>query len=54
MPTELRVTVTGADAGEVQFHAVARIDRASFGVTKKKRMVGRMVNLTIDAACLPA
>lgn len=53
-PAELRVTVTSADAAEVRFHAVARLDRASFGVTKKKGMVGRTVNLTIDAACRPA
>ena len=53
VPAELRVTVTGADPVEVRFHAVARLDRASFGVTKKKGMVGRTVNLTIEAACRP-
>jgi polyisoprenoid-binding protein YceI len=54
VPTEIQVTVTGADTGEVRFHAVARVDRASFGVTKKKGMVGRAVNLTIDATGRPA
>lgn len=54
VPADLRVTVTGTDPAEVRFHAVARLDRTSFGVTKKKGMVGRTVNLTIDAACRPA
>jgi polyisoprenoid-binding protein YceI len=54
VPAELRITFTEADANEVRFRAVARLQRTSFGVTKKKGMVGRMVNLTIDAVCLPA
>ena len=54
MPAELRVTETGADDGLVRFRATARLDRASFGVTKKKGMVGRTADVVIEAAARPA
>jgi polyisoprenoid-binding protein YceI len=53
-PVEVRVTVEGVGDGVARFRAVARLDRASFGITKKKGMVGPTVDLTIDAACVPA
>ena len=54
VPAELRVTETGADDGLVRFRATARLDRASFGVTKKKGMVGRTADVVIEAAARPA
>jgi polyisoprenoid-binding protein YceI len=36
------------------FRATARLDRTSFGVTKKKGMVGRTVDLVIEAVAQPA
>ena len=50
----------GADPGARQedgaawFRATARLDRTSFGVTKKKGMVGRTVDLVIEAVAQPA
>jgi polyisoprenoid-binding protein YceI len=46
----------GADGyeGAVRFLATARLDRTIFGVTKKKGMVGRTVNLVIEAVGRPA
>ena len=37
-----------------RFRATARLDRTSFGVTKKKGMVGRTVDLVIEAVAQPA
>lgn len=54
MPAELRVTETGAEDGLVRFRAAARLDRTSFGVTKKKGMVGRTADVVIEAAVRPA
>jgi polyisoprenoid-binding protein YceI len=54
VPAELRVTQTGAEDGLVRFRAAARLDRTSFGVTKKKGMVGRMADVVIEAAARPA
>jgi polyisoprenoid-binding protein YceI len=53
-PVEIRITLAAAGDGIARFRAVARLDRTSFGITKKKGMVGRTVDLTIDAACVPA
>ncbi len=53
-PTEVRVTAAQAEGGAVRFSATARLDRTSFGVTKKKGMVGRTVDLVIEAAGRPA
>jgi polyisoprenoid-binding protein YceI len=54
VPAELRVTQTGAEDGLVRFRAAARLDRTSFGVTKKKGMVGRTADVVIEAAARPA
>jgi polyisoprenoid-binding protein YceI len=54
VPAELRVTPGLADGGLVLFHATARLDRTSFGVTKKKGMVGRTADVVIEAAARPA
>ena len=40
--------------GAARFRATARLDRTSFGVTKKKGMVGRTVDLVIEAVAQPA
>jgi len=42
------------EAGGARFRATARLDRTSFGVTKKKGMVGRTVDLVIEAVAQPA
>jgi polyisoprenoid-binding protein YceI len=61
VPAQVRVTgvsgVSGARAdGEaaVRFLATARLDRTSFGVTRKKGMVARTVTVVIEAVAEPA
>jgi polyisoprenoid-binding protein YceI len=54
VPAQLRVTPGPADGGLVRFHATARLDRTSFGVTAKKGMVGRTADVIIEAAARPA
>ena len=51
---EVRMTVSVIEAGLVRFRAAARLDRTLFGVTGKPGIVGRTVDLTIDATCLAA
>lgn len=52
---EVRVTLAAAAGdGAVRFGATARLDRTSFGVTRKKGLVGRMVEVTIEAVARPA
>jgi polyisoprenoid-binding protein YceI len=51
---EMRMRISGIDTGAVRFHAVTRLDRTLFGVTGKLGIVGRTVDLTIDATCRPA
>jgi polyisoprenoid-binding protein YceI len=54
-PNQLRPALPGSkEGGEARFRATARLDRTSFGVTKKKGMVGRTVDLVIDAVAEPA
>jgi len=56
-PAELRLSdarLEGGEAGQARFRATARLDRTSFGVTKKKGMVGRTVDLVIEAVAQPA
>jgi polyisoprenoid-binding protein YceI len=53
-PAEVRVGDVRAEGGSVRFLATARLDRTVFGVTKKKGMVGRTVNLVIEAVGQPA
>jgi polyisoprenoid-binding protein YceI len=57
VPAQVRVTGVRADgeaAGSVRFQATARLDRTSFGVTRKKGMVGRMVTVVIEAVGQPS
>ena len=54
VPAELTVTRARLDAGDAWFCAAARLDRTSFGVTRKKGMVGRTVDLVIEAVARPA
>ena len=43
VPAEVRLGDARLEAGGARFRATARLDRTSFGVTKKKGMVGRTV-----------
>jgi polyisoprenoid-binding protein YceI len=52
-PAEVRVSAR-VEGETVRFAATARLDRTSFGVTKKKGMVGRTVNVVIEAVGQPA
>ena len=54
VPAEVRLSDAREEAGGARFRATARLDRASFGVTKKKGMVGRTVDLVIEAVAQPA
>lgn len=49
VPAEIRVTEARMDGDRPRFRATARLDRTSFGVTRKKGTVGRAVEVTIDA-----
>lgn len=53
-PVDVQVTDARMEGGNARFTAVARLDRAHFGITKKKGMVGRTVHVTIDAVATPA
>jgi polyisoprenoid-binding protein YceI len=53
-PAEVRIGDARLEAGDARFRATARLDRTSFGVTKKKGMVGRTVDLVIEAVAQPA
>jgi polyisoprenoid-binding protein YceI len=53
-PAEVRVSEARDEDGTARFVARARLDRTSFGVTKKKGMVGRTVDLVIEAVGRPA
>jgi polyisoprenoid-binding protein YceI len=53
VPAEVRVTEARADDGTARFRATARLDRTSFGVTNQKGMVGRTVDLVIEAVARP-
>jgi polyisoprenoid-binding protein YceI len=57
VPAEVRLSDARLEAGgtgQARFRATARLDRTSFGVTKKKGMVGRTVDLVIEAVAQPA
>ncbi len=54
VPAEVRLSDARQEAGGARFRATARLDRTSFGVTKKKGMVGRTVDLVIEAVGQPA
>ena len=49
---EVRVDPARVEDGVVRFRATARLDRTRLGVTMKKGMVGRGVELTIDAVAM--
>jgi polyisoprenoid-binding protein YceI len=53
-PGEVRVSGARVEGETVRFTATARLDRTSFGVTKKKGIVGRTVNVHIEAVGQPA
>ena len=53
VPAEVRLSDVREEAGGARFRATARLDRTSFGVTKKKGMVGRTVDLVIEAVAQP-
>jgi polyisoprenoid-binding protein YceI len=53
VPAEVRLNQARREAGGARFVATARLDRASFGVTRKKGMVGRTVDLVIEAVAQP-
>ena len=54
VPAEVRLSDAREEAGAARFRATARLDRTSFGVTKKKGMVGRTVDLVIEAVAQSA
>jgi polyisoprenoid-binding protein YceI len=54
VPAEVRLSDVRLEAGGARFRAIARLDRTSFGVTKKKGMVGRTVDLVIEAVAQAA
>jgi polyisoprenoid-binding protein YceI len=54
VPAEVRLSDARQEAGEARFRATARLDRTSFGVTNKKGMVGRTVDVVIEAVAGPA
>jgi len=54
VPAEVRLSDAQLEGGAARFRATARLDRTSFGVTKKKGMVGRTVDLVIEAVAQPA
>jgi polyisoprenoid-binding protein YceI len=54
VPAQFRVHEARMDSGNVRFHVTTELDRASFGVTKKKGMVGATVHVAIDAVGEPA
>jgi polyisoprenoid-binding protein YceI len=54
VPAEVRLGDVRLEAGGVRFQVTTRLDRTSFGVTKKKGMVGRTVDLVIEAVAQPA
>ena len=54
VPTDIRLSEARREDGAARFVATARLDRTSFGVTKKKGMVGQTVDLVIEAVAQPA
>jgi len=53
VPAEVRLGDVRLEAGGVRFQVTARLDRTSFGVTKKKGTVGRTVDVVIEAVAQP-
>jgi len=53
-PVQVRVSDVQLEAGTARFRATARLDRTSFGITKKKGLVGRTADLLIEAVAQPS
>ncbi|WP_322749751.1 MULTISPECIES: YceI family protein [unclassified Frankia] len=53
-PVELTITAAAPAASEVRFHAVTRIDRNEFGVSKMKGMVARHQAIDLDLIAVPS
>lgn len=53
-PVQVRVSDARMDAGTARFWATTRLDRTSFGITKKRGLVGRTVDLFIEAVAQPS
>jgi polyisoprenoid-binding protein YceI len=53
-PVEVRIRDARSADGVARFQVAASLDRTTFGITKKKGMVGRTIDLVIDAVGLPA
>ncbi len=53
VPAEVRLGDVRLEAGGVRFQVTTRLDRTNFGVTKKKGMVGRTVDVVIEAVAQP-
>ena len=53
-PAELVVTEARAEEGGLLIKATTRVDRYAHGVTKKKGMAGRYLDMTITARATPA
>ncbi|MGH9073005.1 MAG: YceI family protein [Acidimicrobiales bacterium] len=53
VPVEVRLHEARMEGGVARFRASALLDRTSFGVTKKKGMVGRSVRLAVEAVGVP-
>jgi polyisoprenoid-binding protein YceI len=51
-PAEFRVREAAMDNGAARFRVTTRLERASFGITKKKGMVGATVDVAIDAVAV--
>jgi len=51
--TELRLDQASFRDGAVRFHATARDERADFGITNKKGMVGQTADVTIESIGQP-
>jgi polyisoprenoid-binding protein YceI len=50
----VRVTEARTEGDLIRFRATATLDRGSFGITKKKGMVGQAVTVLIDAVAVPS
>lgn len=52
--TDLHMSKAALQAGVLTCRATARLQRADFGITKKKGMVGESAHITIDAIAAPS
>jgi polyisoprenoid-binding protein YceI len=54
VPAGLQMNDIRAGDGVIRFHAVTTLDRARFGVTSRKGLIGQTIALSIDAVSVPA